>query len=167
MNDRHHLTFDTYEEGKLSLDDYLARVIFYQDRTFTREDFKAFMFAQSQARPEMIDYIKKLKARHRLKIATISNEGKELTIYRIQKFDLGSFVDFFISSCFVHQRKPDLDLYRLALDCAQVPPEHTAYIDDRAMFTEVACSLGIHCIHHTGFETTRAALANLGLAVTD
>ena len=164
LNDRHHLTFDTYEEGKLSLDEYLTRVVFYQDRPFTREDFKAFMFAQSQPIPEMIDLVKKLKARHHLKIATISNEGMELTIYRIRKFDLGSFVDFFISSCFVHQRKPDLDLYRLALDCAQVPPRHIAYIDDRAMFTEVACSLGIHCLHHTGCETTRAALADLGLA---
>lgn len=28
MNERHHLTFDTYEEGKLSLDEYLKRVVF-------------------------------------------------------------------------------------------------------------------------------------------
>jgi putative hydrolase of the HAD superfamily len=163
MDERHHLTFDTYEEGKLSLEDYLTRVLFYRDRAFTREDFQAFMFAQSQPIPAMIELIKQLKARHRLKIATISNEGKELTIHRIRKFDLGAFVDFFISSCFVHLRKPDVDLYRLALDCAQVLPRHIAYIDDRAMFTEVACSLGLHCIHHTGYETTREALANLGL----
>ena len=51
MNERHHLTFDTYEEGKLSLDEYLHRVVFYQDRSFSPEEFKAFMYAQSQPFP--------------------------------------------------------------------------------------------------------------------
>ncbi len=163
MNERHHLTFDTYEEGKLSLDEYLNRVVFYEDRPFTREDFKAHMFAQSQPKPEMLELIKDLKTRYGLKVATVSNEGRELTIYRIKKFNLGAFVDFFISSCFVHIRKPDLDLFRLALDCAQALPEQTVYIDDRVMFVEVACGLGIRCITHTGFESTRTALARLGL----
>jgi putative hydrolase of the HAD superfamily len=31
MNERHHLTFDTYEEGKLSLEEYLTRVVFYEE----------------------------------------------------------------------------------------------------------------------------------------
>ena len=93
----------------------------------------------------------------------MSNEGLELTRYRIKKFNLGSYVDFFISSCFVHYRKPDADLYRLALDCAQVMPEQVVYLDDRAMFVEVARGLGIHGIHHTGYESTRAALECFGL----
>ena len=38
MDERHHLTFDTYEVGKLTLDQYLTRVIFYEKREFTRED---------------------------------------------------------------------------------------------------------------------------------
>lgn len=29
MDERHHLTFDAYEEGKLSLDDYLDRTVFH------------------------------------------------------------------------------------------------------------------------------------------
>jgi len=168
MNERHHLTFDTYEEGKLSLEDYLSRLVFYEDRAFTREDFKHFMFSQSQVRPDMAqmaELIKGLKAKYGLRIATVSNEGRELTQYRIKKFNLGAFVDFFISSCFVHIRKPDVDLYRLALDCAQVEPDHAVYLDDRAMFVEVARGLGIHGIHHTGFEASRTALAALGLTL--
>jgi putative hydrolase of the HAD superfamily len=168
MNERHHLTFDTYEEGKLSLDDYLTRLVFYEDRPFTREDFKGYMFAQSEQKPEMAataNLIKGLKARYGLKVATVSNEGLELTRYRIKKFNLGSYVDFFISSCFVHYRKPDADLYRLALDCAQVLPGQAVYLDDRAMFVEVARGMGIKGIHHTGFESTKAALATLGLAL--
>ena len=165
MNERHNLTFDTYEEGKLSLDEYLHRVVFYQDRPFSREDFKQFMFAQSQPHPRMIGLIRDLKALHQLKVAVVSNEGRELTIHRVRTFRLGEFVDFFIASCFVHVRKPDADIYHVALDVAQVPPEQVAYIEDRAMFVEVARSLGIHGIQHGSYESTRAELAALGLSV--
>lgn len=167
MNERHHLTFDTYEQGKLSLEEYLRRVVFYEDRSFTSEDFKAHMYAQSQPKPEMIDLITRLKVKYGLKVATVSNEGRELTVHRIKKFNLGAFVDFFISSCFVHIRKPDVDLYQLALDCAQVQPVHAVYIDDRAMFVEVACNLGIRCIHHLSYELTRESLAALGLSLEE
>ena len=122
MNERHHLTFDTYEEGKRNLHEYLDRVVFYEKRLFTREDFKDFMYAQSRPFPEMIDLICRLKARYHLKVAVVSNEGRELTEYRIAKFRLADFIDFFIASCFVHFRKPDADIYRIALDIAQVAP---------------------------------------------
>jgi putative hydrolase of the HAD superfamily len=165
MNERHHLTFDTYEEGKLSLQQYLNRVVFYQDRSFSTETFKEFMFAQSQPYPEMIELIQNLKTRYNLKVAAVSNEGRELTIYRIQKYKLGTFIDFFVSSCFVHFRKPDPDIYRIALDIAQVLPQQVAYLEDRAMFVEVARSLGLHGIYHTGYESTLSALTGLGLSL--
>ncbi|MEJ2147849.1 MAG: HAD family phosphatase [Chloroflexota bacterium] len=164
MDERHHLTFDTYEEGKLSLKEYLDRVVFFEDRPFSRDEFKSFMFAQSQPYPEMISLIRTLKARYNLKVAAVSNEGRELTIYRIQKFDLGSFMDFFVSSCFVHYRKPDADIYRIALDIAQVSPEQVAYLEDRTMFVNIAQGLGIQGILHTSYESTQAALAALGLS---
>ncbi len=165
MNERHHLTFDTYEEGKLSLDRYLDRVVFYTDRPFTRQDFKAFMFDQSQKLPDMIEFFTAVKEQHHPKIAAVSNEGRELTIYRVKKFGLYRFIDFFVSSCFVHFRKPDADIYRLALDCAQVPPDEVVYIDDRPMFVEQAEDMGISGIVHRDFETTRKAMAELGFEI--
>jgi putative hydrolase of the HAD superfamily len=165
MDERHHLTFDTYEEGKLSLDEYLDRVVFYQERSFSHDDFKAFMYAQSQPFPEMIELMRRLKAQHGLQIAAVSNEGRELTTYRVQQFNLGTFIDFFVSSCFVHYRKPDADMYRIALDIAQVSPQQVIYIDDRAMFVEVAQGLGIKGIIHTSHEATRMTLEGLGLSL--
>jgi len=165
MDERHHLTFDTYEEGKLSLDEYLHRVVFYQERSFSVEEFKTFMYAQSQPFPEMIELIRKLKTQHSLQVAAVSNEGRELTTYRVQQFKLGTFIDFFISSCFVHYRKPDADLYHIALDIAQVSPEQVVYIDDRAMFVEVAQGLGIQGIIHRRYETTQKALESFGLSL--
>ena len=167
LNDRHRMTFDTYESGKLSLDEYLNRSVFYKDRPFTPEQFRAFMFAQSIAYPEMIDLIKGLKARYGLKIAVVNNEGRELNEYRIKTFYLNEFVDFFISSCFVHFRKPDADIWKIALDIAQVPREEVVYIDDRAMFVQVAQGLGLKGIVHNYKDVgaTRDALAALGLVL--
>lgn len=163
MEERHHLTFDTYELGKLSLDDYLQRVVFYRERPFRPAQFRAFMFDQSQPMEGMIDLVKALKMRHGLKIAVVSNEGRELTEHRITRFGLGEFVDFFISSCFVHFRKPDADIYRLALDVAQVGADRVAYIEDRPMFVEVAKGLGIDGILHRDYGSTAQALAQRGL----
>jgi putative hydrolase of the HAD superfamily len=164
MNERHHLIYDTYESGKLSLKEYLQRLVFYKQRAFSLQEFRNFMFAQSKPNPEMIDLVKRLKARYSLKVAAISNEGRELTQYRIREFDLGSYIDFFISSCFVHFRKPDIDIYRIALDIAQVKPEQAIYMEDRPMFVEVAQALGMHSILHVNFAETRAAIEKLGLS---
>ncbi len=163
MNERHHLTFDTYEEGKLNLNQYLSRVVFYRRRSFSRDDFRDFMLAQSEPMPEMIALLSTLKKKYGLKIAAVSNEGRELTIHRVGSYKLNRLIDFFICSCFVHLRKPDEDMYRLALDCAQVPAENVVYIDDRLMFVQVAGAMGIKGIHHIDYESTRAALADFGL----
>ena len=163
MEDRHHLTFDTYEEGKLTLEEYLGRVVFYQKRPFTRAQFRRFMFAQSKPYPKMIELAAQLKLRHGLKIVVVSNEGRELNAYRIRKFKLDGFVDAFISSCFVHVRKPDPDIFRLALDIAQAPARQVVYIENTPMFVQIAEGLGVRSILHTDYKSTCAKLASLGL----
>ena len=163
MEDRHHLTFETYEEGKLTLEEYLSRVVFYEKRPVSRTQFRRFMFAQSKPYPEMIELVAGLKVRHGLKIAVVSNEGRELNAYRIRKFKLDGLVDSFISSCFVHVRKPDADLFRLALDIVQAPPRQVVYIENTPLFAQIAEGLGIRSILHTDFRSTCAKLASFGL----
>jgi putative hydrolase of the HAD superfamily len=163
MDQRHHLTFDTYEIGKLSLDVYLDRIVFYEPRSFSRDDFKTFVFAQSQPYPEMLELVRQTKVRNKLKLAVVSNEGRELTEYRIRQFGLAGFVDFFVSSCFVHFRKPDTDIFRMAIDLAQTPPDQTVYLDDRPLFVEVARTMGLRAVHHTSYGETKRAFAELGL----
>ena len=161
--DRHHLTFDTYEEGKLTLEEYLDRVVFHQKRPFTKAQFQKFIFAQSKPYPQMIELIRQLKAKHGLKIIVVSNEARELNSHRIRKFKLNGFVDSFISSCFVHIRKPDTDIFRIALDIAQTPVRHIVYIENTPMFVQIAEGLGIRSILHTDYKSTCAKLASFGL----
>jgi putative hydrolase of the HAD superfamily len=164
MDSRHQMTFSTYEQGKLTLEAYLNRVVFYQPRPFTLDQFRDFMFAQSRPLPHAVETFRRIAEDHQLRVGAISNEGRELTMHRIDTFGLKDLVHFFVSSCFVHFRKPDEDIYRIALDIAQVRPEHAVYVDDRQMFVEVAEGLGIHGILHKDLASTCRALADLGLA---
>ena len=165
LNERHHLTFDTYESGKLSLDDYLKRTVFYEKRSFSPLEFARFIMEQSQPHPDMIALVRQLKQTYGLKLVAVNNEAREINAHRIRQFGLDSFIDAFVSSCYVHLRKPDVDIFRLALDVAQVEPEQVVYVDDRAMFVQVARTLGMQCLHHTAYGTTVAAFRSLGLSV--
>jgi putative hydrolase of the HAD superfamily len=123
------------------------------------------MFAQSKPFPEMIDLVTQLKDSMGLKIVIVSNEGRELNAHRVQKFKLNRLADCFISSCFVHMRKPDMDIFRLALDTAQVEASQVVFIDNTPMFIKIAEGLGIQSILHNDCKSTRTMLSALGLDV--
>lgn len=165
MEERHGIMFVTYEEGRITLDQYLNRVIFYKKRDFTFEEFRDYMFSLTTPHKEMIAFIKKVKQQYNLKIIAVSNEARELNEYRIKTFELNGFIDFFVSSCYVGMRKPDAAIFQLALDGAQVPVDEIAYIDDVKMFVEVATDLGIKSICHKEYASTAKALANWGLTI--
>lgn len=161
LNERHHLTFDTYEIGKISLDEYLERVVFYEQRDFSAEDFKSFMYRQTVPYHDSIAFFKEIKQRHRLKVVAVNNEGRELNDYRIRQFGLDELFDAYASSCYVKFRKPDLDIFRVACDIARVLPHQAAMVDDRPMFTRVAATLGINCLHFDTLDGIKAELKKL------
>ena len=160
---RHNQVLDIYELGKLTIEEYLKWVVFYKERSFTPAQFREFMFAQSKPYPKMIELVRHLKAKYGLKIVVVSNEARELNEYRIRKFELDGFVDSFISSCFVHLRKPDADIFRLALDIVHAKARQVVYIENTPMFVQIAEGLGIPSILHTEYRSTCAALASVGL----
>jgi putative hydrolase of the HAD superfamily len=163
IEERHHLAFEVFEEGGLTLAEYLDLVVFNKERPFSPAQFRQFMFAQSKPCAEMIELVRNLKAKHGLKIVVVNNEARELNAHRIRTFKLDGFVDLFISSCFVHLRKPDASIFRLALDIAQAPARQVVYIENTPMFAQIAEGLGIRSILHTDCTSTSAKLAAFGL----
>ncbi|HMA53152.1 MAG TPA: HAD-IA family hydrolase, partial [Acidobacteriota bacterium] len=119
--------------------------------------------ARSQPYPEMLELIREIRSRHALKTVAVSNEGRELAVYRNEKFGLPGLIDFFVSSCFIRVRKPDADIYRLALDLAQVRASEVVYVENTEMFVDVARGLGMPTIFHSEFEGTVAAFREFGL----
>jgi putative hydrolase of the HAD superfamily len=163
LEERHALNFETHEEGRMTFEEYLSRVVFYQKRPFTRAQFRSFMCSQSQPYLEMIKLFVRLKSSLGLKITVVSNESRELNAYRIRKFKLNGFVDSFISSCFVQLRKPDVEMFRLALDIAQASARQVVYIENTPMFVQIAEGMGIRSVLHTDYKSTRSKLAVWGL----
>jgi putative hydrolase of the HAD superfamily len=64
-------------------------------------------------------------------------------------------------------RKPDADMFRLALDIAQTPVSQVVYIENTPMFVQVAEGLGIKSILHTDAGSTRVRLSELGPGVDE
>jgi len=165
MQERHELHFEIHEEDKITFREYLDRVIFWEKRPFTRVEFRQFMFAQSKSFTEMIELVRNLKAKYGLKIIVVSNESRELNAHRIRQFKLGGFVDAFISSCFVRLRKPDADIFKLALDIAQIPARQIIYIENTPLFVHIAEGMGIRSVLHTDYKSTCTKLASFGLDI--
>ncbi len=159
---RHHLTFDSYERGYMAFDDYLRRVFFSSPRAFTVADVREYTYSQSIAWPENMDLFRTVKQKNQLKLALISNEGSDLTQHRVHKFGLRDLADFMIFSYFVHFRKPDREIWQLALNLAQATPAESLYVDDREMLVDVAEEMGFTAIHHVSLESTREKFQKLG-----
>src|SRR5262249_7099403 len=131
IESRHSAPFAEYEAGRISLAEYLNRAIFWKARSFSREEFERFMFAQSTEKSETRPLLDELAASGRYLMATLNNEGRELNAYRISKFELGRVFSLFFSSCYLGLRKPDPAMYRLALDVTLRRPEESIFVDDR------------------------------------
>lgn len=157
----HNFIYNVFEIGKISLDAYLDMVVFNKPRGFNKDEFKNFMFAESEELPEMLEWLIKWKQKSGVSIISINNESKELNDYRIEKFELHRCFDAFITSCEVGLRKPDPEIYQLAMKVANVAPENCFYFDDRILLVNQAQKLGIQSFHHQNFETSKKILESI------
>ena len=164
FDDRHEMVISSFERGKISLDEYLERTIFYRKRAFTPEEFREYMFSLSQPFPDVLEPARKLAKSAKYLMCSINNESQELNEYRIRQFRLREIFALFLSSCYVGLRKPEEGIYQLALEVTQKLPEECCFIDDRALNLEAAARLGMHTIRIENADQLRAELLKLGIA---
>src|SRR5690348_15574697 len=88
FHDRHEMVVSSFERGKLTLDEYLDRVIFYRTRPFSKEQFKNYMFSLSKPKQDILDMAAVLSRSNQYLMGTINNESKEINSYRIETFHL-------------------------------------------------------------------------------
>jgi putative hydrolase of the HAD superfamily len=163
FEDRHELMLNAFECGEASLDEYLRRVVFYRERPFTPDDFKKFMFDQSQAFPEPLAFLGALAKTRRYMMAALNNESLEVNDYRIRTFHLRDYFTAFFSSCYLGVRKPDRGIYSLALKITQRDPAECVLIDDRGLNLECAKEMGMHTIQFVNLAQLQSDLARLGI----
>src|SRR5437667_5518814 len=160
---RHEKVGHAIETNRMSLEQYLDRTIFYRPREFSREELRAFIFAQSQPKPESIEIVAQLAGSKNYFLATINNEVLELNLYRLEHFGLHRYFPVFFSSCFLGLRKPDEAIYRLALQVTQQTPAECIFIDDREVNLECPRELGMNAILFRDAAQLRSELSELGV----
>ena len=165
-SERHEKVAHAIETNQLSLEAYLTRTIFFRPRSFSREEFRKFIFAQSQPYPETIEIARRLATSQKYFTATINNEIFELNVYRLQTFGLRNIFSVFFSSCFLGIRKPDEAIYRLALQVAQRKPEECLFIDDREVNLECPREMGLQTILYDSASQLRNALPQQGIDIS-
>ena len=166
FEDRHELMLDAFEKGQITLDEYLRRTVFYRERPFTLEEFKQFMFEQSQPLPESLDFVEKLARKRQYLMAALNNESLELNGYRIKQFHLRDLFQAFFSSCYLGLRKPGAEIYTKALKITQRDPGECILIDDRGLNLECARDeLGVNIILFQNVAQLRDDLKRFGVIV--
>jgi putative hydrolase of the HAD superfamily len=163
FEDRHELVVGRLETGKLSLDRYLDRTIFYRARDFERDAFRDYMFSQSKPIDGTLDVVARIARSGRYLLSTLNNESRELNLHRIEQFGLRNSFNFFMSSCFLGVKKPEDEIFRLALDLTQRKPEECLFIDDRELNVECAARLGLQTLHFRSAAQLEKDLHNAGL----
>jgi putative hydrolase of the HAD superfamily len=159
---RHKEVVTMFEEGKISLDQYLDRTVFYQARKFSKEEFKSYMFSLSRPKTEVLEFARSLAGKYLM--ATINNESREMNEYRIKQFGLSQICDLFVSSCYVGMRKPDEKIYRVALDMIQKTPDECCFIDDRPANIDGAAKVSMRTVLMRDSAQLKKDLQSLGVS---
>jgi putative hydrolase of the HAD superfamily len=155
---RHEETVGALESGEISLDEYLDVTVFCAPRDFAREDFKAFMFVQSEPWTDSIAVVRELADASTARLATLNNESEALNVHRIETFGLRDIFPVFFSSCWLGARKPMKKMYTRALGMAQADPKRTLFVDDRVQNLNPAAALGMKTIQFASAEQLRTSL---------
>ena len=163
FSDRHDFVVEAFETGRISLDGYLDRTVFYRERSFGPGRFKDLMRAQSYAHEDALGLVNRLKGSGGYLLATLNNESAELNQFRIDHFGLRNYFDLFLSSSILGIKKPDARIYRLAMDITQRRPEECLFVDDRPLNLECAADEGFRTVAFTDVEQLEQDLAEQGV----
>lgn len=163
FENRHRAAEVEFETGRITLETYLDRTVFFRERPFTRDEFKRFIFDQSHENKETRAILDELTASRRYFLATLNNESEELNLYRIRRFDLTRNFASFFTSCYLRIRKPDPLIYQFVVGITQRAPESCIFIDDRPANLEPAKALGMQTILFQSAQQLRASLVEKGV----
>lgn len=161
---RHMAAMDPWERGRISVDAYLDAAVFNEPRPFSREDFFAFVLSQSQILPDNgLSVLAELAQSRRCLVGALNNEARETNDYRFERFELRRWFSVAFSSCYVGLRKPELAIYRCAIDVLGMAPDRILFIDDRPENAAGAAAAGMKTIVFQGETALRAELGALGV----
>jgi putative hydrolase of the HAD superfamily len=161
---RHPIPYRAWDLGNISVEAYLDATVFYEPRSFSRDEFFAFALAQSLPLPDgALGILGEVAASGKFLLGALNNEPRETNEYRFERYGLRNFFRVALSSCYLGLRKPDAAIYRRALDILGRPAERILFIDDRLKNVVGAEAAGMKAIHFESTEGLRSELVSLGV----
>jgi len=162
LESRHAKVAGAWERGEIDRDQYLDAVVFYEPRSFSRDEFFDFILAQSHVLPDgALPILAELSMANDQMLGALNNEARETNEFRFGKFELRRYFKVALSSCYLGLRKPESAMYRRALDILGSRPHRTLFIDDREENVAGAAAEGIRAIRFTGADALKKALERL------
>jgi len=161
---RHEANYDAWERDSVNMGAYLDLTVFFEPRSFSRDEFFNAMCAQSVEIPDgALGVLHEVAASCNCIVGALNNEARETNDFRFQKFGLRDLFDVALSSCYLGLRKPEPAIYKRALDILGRPPERVLFIDDRPENVAGATGVGMKGIVFKGAEGLRSELVALGV----
>jgi putative hydrolase of the HAD superfamily len=160
----HAAHYDAWERDSINVDAYLDLTVFYEARSFSKEDFFNAMCAQSvELKDGALGVLHEVATTCNCLVGALNNEARETNDYRFEKFGLRDVFDVALSSCYLGLRKPEVAIYRRALDILGRPAERVLFIDDRPENVAGATGVGMKGIVFKGAGELRGELVELGV----
>jgi putative hydrolase of the HAD superfamily len=161
---RHARLNDPWERDAISMQEYLDEVLFYEPRSFTREDFVTAICEESAVLSDSgIGILEELAASGKCMLGALNNEARVPNDYRFHTFGLRNYFDVTLSSCYLGLRKPHREIYDRAVDILSRPADRILFIDDRPENVAAALAVGMKAIQFSGAEPLRRELETLGV----
>jgi HAD superfamily hydrolase (TIGR01509 family) len=155
-----------WERGLLTAKDFFSQTVLLPnpklDLTFDML-WPQVCAASKVLHPECLDMLAELKQMGRYRIATLNNESRELNEYRLDAFKLRSLFDYFICSGYVHEMKPNLGIYKSAIDISGFAASSALFIDDKPENCAAAEAVGMHAIRFESPAQLCTALVEYGI----
>ncbi len=164
LEKRNATVMDAWDRGSIDRNQYLDAAVFYEPRSFSRDEFFDFILAQSRLLTDgALEVLKEISASNRYMLGALNNEARETNEFRFGKFELRRYLKVAFSSCYMGLRKPEPAMYHRALDILGSAPNRTLFIDDRQENVDGAAAAGMKAIRFTGAEILRSELCKRGV----
>ncbi len=161
---RHARVGTAWQQGEISVADYLSETVFHAPRSFFPDEFFAAICAQSKPQSNgALGILAELAATNQCLLGALNTEARETNEYRFDCFELRKYFQVALSSCYLGLCKPEPEIYRRALDILGRPAERILFIDDRPENVAGAEAAGMKAVRFEGADALRRTLASLGI----
>ena len=156
-------TWRQLSSGQITEDEYASRIadkLGMPDVEAGQRFMEEFM-AEDRFYPAVAEAVRALRERYQ--VALLSNAGPDQVEWARGRygFDIDAEFDVYVNSAHVEMRKPNADIFRLALERLGVEPQHAVFLDDMVYNVDAAREIGIHTVQFVDPEMSLPELETL------